>query len=60
MKRLQMALLGITLLSSVAIKAQGVDDIIAKHIDAIGGKDKVSGLKSIYKEEAVSVMGGII
>ena len=57
MKRLQVALLGITLLSSLAIQAQGVDDIIAKHIEAIGGKDKVSGLRSIYKEEAVSVMG---
>ena len=57
MKSLQVAFLGITLLGSVTLQAQSVDDIIAKHIEAIGGKEKVSGLKSIYKEESIQVMG---
>jgi hypothetical protein len=57
MKTLQVAFLGFTLLGSVALKAQTADDIIAKHIEAIGGKEKISGLKSIYKEESVQVMG---
>src|SRR6478752_6777566 len=57
MKSLQVAFLGITLMGSVTLQAQSVDDIISKHVEAIGGKEKISGLKSIYKEEAVQVMG---
>lgn len=42
---------------SFAAKAQTADDIIGKYVDAIGGKDKVSQVKSIYTEATVSVMG---
>ncbi|HEX4849448.1 MAG TPA: hypothetical protein VFV08_01515 [Puia sp.] len=44
-------------LSFVAIKAQTADEIINKHIDAIGGKDKLKSIKSLYAESSVEVMG---
>jgi hypothetical protein len=40
-----------------AAEAQTVDDIIGKYVDAIGGKDKLSQIKSVYMEGTVSVMG---
>jgi hypothetical protein len=42
---------------SFAAKAQTADDIIAKYVDAIGGKDKISQIKSVYTDATVSVMG---
>jgi hypothetical protein len=46
-----------TLLLLSFANAQTVDDIIAKHIDAIGGKDKFSQITSIYIENKTEVMG---
>lgn len=40
-----------------AAKAQTADDIIAKYVDAIGGKDILSQIKSVSTDATVSVMG---
>jgi len=45
----------ILLAAGVRLQAQTADDIIAKHVDAMGGKDKLQALKSIYME-GVAVM----
>jgi hypothetical protein len=37
--------------------SQNVDDIISKHIDAMGGKDKLASLQSVYEEVNNSMMG---
>lgn len=46
-----------TLLSFTIANAQTVDEIIAKHIDAIGGKDKISQVNSVIVESTTEVMG---
>ncbi|MGL6267487.1 MAG: hypothetical protein ACRC2O_06155, partial [Chitinophagaceae bacterium] len=37
--------------------AQTVDEVIAKHTEAMGGKEKLAALKSVYME-TVAVMNG--
>ena len=45
------------LFSISAVQAQTVDEIISKHIEAIGGKEKLSEVKSLYIENSMEVMG---
>jgi hypothetical protein len=45
------------LMTTMMVQAQTADEIINKHIDAIGGKDKVNSVKSIYLESTLEVMG---
>jgi hypothetical protein len=42
---------------ATTVRAQTVEEIVAKHIDAIGGKSAIEGLKSVVIESNVSVMG---
>jgi hypothetical protein len=42
---------------SFSVKAQTVDEIINKHIDALGGKEKISAMKSLYTEAEMDIMG---
>jgi len=46
-----------TLLLFFATKAQTADDVIAKYIDAIGGKELLSQVNSVYVENTTDVMG---
>jgi hypothetical protein len=57
MKKISSILFAITVLFSAAVQAQTVDEIINKHIDAIGGKEKLSQVKSLYTENSMEVMG---
>jgi outer membrane lipoprotein-sorting protein len=47
----------LALFSLSIAKAQTADEIIAKHVDAIGGQDKLSQINTIYIESSTSVMG---
>lgn len=46
-----------TLFSTILLQAQTADEIISKHLSAIGGKEKISQIKSLYMEGAVDIMG---
>lgn len=37
--------------------AQSADEIVNKHLTALGGKEKIKAIKSIYMEGSVNVMG---
>ena len=45
------------LASAIAVKAQTADEIVNKYIDAVGGKDKIKQITSLYMEGTVQVMG---
>jgi hypothetical protein len=52
------ALSMITLFASQIVSAQTADEIAAKYIDAIGGKDQISKVNTLYMEGSLDVMGG--
>jgi hypothetical protein len=45
------------LAGAVSLSAQTADEIVAKYIAAIGGKDTISQVKSVYTESSVTMMG---
>src|SRR6185436_2741811 len=58
MKTISQLLLLITVLfCSTAVYSQTVDEIISKHLDAVGGKEKLSAITSVHMEGTVEVMG---
>jgi hypothetical protein len=59
MKRILHGILVITALAgAVALQAQTAEEIVSKHIDAMGGKDAISKVKSLVTESTISIMGG--
>jgi hypothetical protein len=46
------------LAGAVSLSAQTADEIVSKHVAAIGGKDAISQVKSVYMESSVTMMGG--
>jgi len=57
MKHLRIALFTLTSFIAFNASAQTVDEIIDKHIEAIGGKEKLAALKSLRMETNLSVQG---
>jgi outer membrane lipoprotein-sorting protein len=58
MKFLRVPVIALAALTiGVSASAQTVDDIVNKHIDALGGKEKLSGMKSIYIEADLEIAG---
>jgi hypothetical protein len=60
MKRIKLFLLAIAAITTASTYAQTVDEVISKHVDAIGGKDKLSQVKSLYTENSMDVMGNAV
>lgn len=58
MKNLKLGLIAIAaLFSATAIHAQTADEIVAKYVDAIGGKEKLKAINSVRMENTLNIMG---
>jgi hypothetical protein len=57
MKRIQWLAASVALLVSLTASAQTVDEIMTKHIEALGGADKLKSIKSITMENSIAVQG---
>ena len=57
MKLIKSSLVLLLATATLAVNAQTVDDIVNKHMTAIGGKDALTKIKSMNIESEVTVMG---
>jgi hypothetical protein len=57
MKSLKFGMFLLTLLVSVVSLAQTADEIVSKHINAIGGRDKINNIKTVQIESVMNIMG---
>ncbi|MBC7850970.1 MAG: outer membrane lipoprotein-sorting protein [Chitinophagaceae bacterium] len=57
MKNLRIALFTVASFVAFSVNAQTLDEIVDKHITALGGKEKLSTLKSVRMETNLSVQG---
>ena len=60
MKMLRSVFAGLLLMSSAYLHAQTADDVVNKHVAAIGGKDVISKIKSQVVDADLSVMGSTL
>jgi len=60
MKSIKFFLLALAAITTSSMYAQTVDEVISKHVDAIGGKEKLSQVKSLYSESSMEVMGNSV
>lgn len=58
MRKLTMLALSFSLVAAtVTVKAQTLDEVVNKHIDALGGADKLKAIKSLATEGNMSIQG---
>ena len=57
MRSLKIVLLAASMLAVVSLQAQTVDEIISKYFEALGGKDKVASINTVYMEYDVDMNG---
>jgi len=57
MKSIKFFLLAASVIATSSLFAQTVDEVVNKHIEALGGKDKLSQVKTLYTENSMEVMG---
>lgn len=57
MKFICVPLLLLSALVTITVHAQTADEIVNKTIEAVGGKDKLNGIKTLYFESDIDVMG---
>lgn len=57
MKMFRSVLAGVLLMSTAYVQAQTADDVVNKHIAAIGGKEVIGKIKSQITESNLNVMG---
>lgn len=58
MKQIKLSLVALTLLiSAQTLSAQSVDEIVNKYVEALGGKEKLSSLKTVRMEGAMNANG---
>lgn len=60
MKSIKFLLFATAMIAVSVLNAQTVDEIITKHTHAIGGKEKLNQVKSLYIENSVEVMGNSV
>jgi hypothetical protein len=53
----KLLLLAILVLSGTVLTAQTADEIISRYVEAIGGNEAISKMKSLYVEGKIEVMG---
>ena len=57
MRSFRVALLAVGMLSVASLQAQTADEVINKYFTALGGKDKVASMKTLYTEYDVDMNG---